>query len=110
MARPCIILLIILFFAGYTTVSLSSPADIVAVIKAYEYTANTRDTTAFRKHLALNDARFREIEDHIPAPFGSTVAGKPAVTDDRIRSLVIQGRTAPAHESGLRHARHHSCV
>ena len=47
-----------------------SPDDIIAVVRAYEQAANSGDTDAFRKVLALDDARFREIEDHIPDPFG----------------------------------------
>jgi hypothetical protein len=65
-----------LTMAGLVSLALGeAPTDsIVAVVKAYERAANTRDVTWFRKNLALDDARFREIEDHIPAPFGAETA------------------------------------
>ncbi len=47
---------------------------IVTAIRMYEQAANTRDTAAFRRILALDDPRFTEIEDHIPHPFGANVA------------------------------------
>lgn len=67
---------IILMLGGVSVVAeTESPTDaVVAVIKEYERAANSRDTAAFRKVLALNDSRFREIEDHIPEPFGSEAA------------------------------------
>ena len=46
---------------------------VVAVIKEYERAASARDTAALRNILALGDPRFREIEDHIPSPFGSNM-------------------------------------
>jgi ketosteroid isomerase-like protein len=47
---------------------------IVEVIRQYEQAANTRDVSAFRRVLALDDPRFTEIEDHIPRPFDAKVA------------------------------------
>lgn len=66
----------VVLFAGLISVAAAeSPTDaVVAVVKAYERAANTRDLAWFRKTLALDDARFREIEDHIPTPFGAETA------------------------------------
>lgn len=41
------------------------------LVDQYEDACNTRDVSKFRKLLALDDPRFREIEDHIDAPFGA---------------------------------------
>ena len=52
------------------TANEPSQDDIIAVVRAYEQAANSGEADAFREVLALDDARFREIEDHIPNPFG----------------------------------------
>ena len=47
---------------------------VIELLQRYEDAANHRNTAAFRSILALDDGRFREIEDHIPDPFGREVA------------------------------------
>jgi ketosteroid isomerase-like protein len=48
--------------------------EVVALIGEYEAACNSRDTEKYREILALQDPRFREIEDHIAEPFGAAVA------------------------------------
>lgn len=52
----------------------TSEQAIVAVVEKYQGAANSRDPSKFREILALGDARFTEIEDHIPVPFGFETA------------------------------------
>jgi ketosteroid isomerase-like protein len=63
-------LLVIWLLAGWAVAGSSDTLAVLQVIRDYEKAAGRRDPEALRKVLALDDPRFREIEDHIPRPFG----------------------------------------
>jgi ketosteroid isomerase-like protein len=48
--------------------------SVETVVWHYQEAVNARDPSQLRELLALDDARFTEIEDHIPEPFGAETA------------------------------------